>query len=104
MLACPNEACHIWMHQECIINDALTRAYDELLESPDDQKSSKKISAKRPPGNKLNQDLSYKNAAYKKRLTGTVIEDGNKISITDSSNNKTWTENVSCLKCGTALA
>jgi hypothetical protein len=71
------------MHQECIINDALTNAYNELPVNPDDQKNNKKVSGKRPPGNKLNQDLSYKDAVYK---------------------NRTWSENLSCLKCGTALA
>ena len=103
MLACPNEECHIWIHQECIINDALTKAYNELPANPDDKKKNKKVSGKRPPGDKLSQDLSYKDAVYKKLLTGTIIEDGNKISITDLSTNKTWTEKLSCLKCGTAI-
>ncbi|KFY08472.1 hypothetical protein V492_06200 [Pseudogymnoascus sp. VKM F-4246] len=104
LVACPNKECHIWMHEECIVNDALTKAFNALpADAEKKQKKKKKGVAKRLSLGKLSQDLSFKDAAYRRRLTGKIIDNGEKISITDLSDKKTSTESLYCLKCSTAL-
>jgi hypothetical protein len=90
------------MHEECIVNDALTKVFDALPADPD-QKKKKRKSAKRLSVNHLSQDLSYKDAVYTKRFTGTIVDNGNKIRIIDLVNKKISTEKLCCLKCSTAL-
>ena len=105
LVACPNKECHIWMHEECIINDALTKAYNALPANLEEKKkkNNKKGAVKRLTADKLSQDLSYPDAIYRKRLTGKVIDRGNKICITDLLKKKILTEKLCCLKCSTAL-
>ncbi|OBT40423.1 hypothetical protein VE00_08876 [Pseudogymnoascus sp. WSF 3629] len=102
LVGCPNKECDIWMHEECIVNDALTKVFDALPADPD-QKKKKRKSAKRLSVNHLSQDLSYKDAVYTKRFTGTIVDNGNKIRIIDMVNKKISTEKLCCLKCSTAL-
>jgi hypothetical protein len=32
MMVCENEACKMWMHEECLIDDILTKTYKRLVE------------------------------------------------------------------------
>ena len=90
------------MHEECIVNDALTKAYKALPANPEEKKKKKKAKKRLSVG-KLSHDLSYKDAIYRGRLTGTVEENGNKIRIIDQINKKISTETLCCLKCSTVL-
>jgi hypothetical protein len=90
------------MHEECIVNDALSKAYEALPADPETKKKKKK-SVKRLSVNKLSEDLSYKDAGYRKRLTGKVVDGGNQIRIIDLVSKKISTEKLCCLKCNTAL-
>ncbi|KFY90193.1 hypothetical protein V500_05246 [Pseudogymnoascus sp. VKM F-4518 (FW-2643)] len=104
LVACPNKECNIWMHEECIVNDALTKAYKALPANPENPEKKKKRKArKRLSVGKLSHDLSYKDAIYRGRLTGKVEDNGNKIRIIDLINKKISTEALCCLKCSTAL-
>ncbi|KFY31319.1 hypothetical protein V493_01209 [Pseudogymnoascus sp. VKM F-4281 (FW-2241)] len=105
LVACPNEKCETWMHEECIVNDALTKAYNALPADPEEEKKKKpkKRAVKRPSVNKLSQDLSYKDAVYRKRLTGRTVDNGNNIRIIEIATQKISTEQLCCLKCNTAL-
>lgn len=103
LVACPNGDCHIWMHEECIVHDALTKAHNSLPEKPDEKNNKKKGTTKRLKADKLSRDLSFQDAAYRKRFTGKVLDKGNKIRITDLSTKKTSTVNLCCLKCSSAL-
>lgn len=90
------------MHEECVVNGALTKAYNALPASPEEKK--KKTNArKRLPANKPSQDVSYKDAVYRKRLTGKVVDNGNKVRIIDLVSKNISTETLCCLKCSTAL-
>lgn len=90
------------MHEECIVHDALTKAYNALPVKPEEKKKKKKA-RKRLSVGKLSHDLSYKDAIYRNRLSGTVEDNGNKIRIIDLINKKISTEQLCCLKCSTAL-
>lgn len=92
------------MHEECIVNDALTKAFKALPANPDEKKKkNKKATVKRLSADNVSHDLTYKDAVYRKRFTGKLIDDGDKISITDLTDMKTSTETLCCLKCGTPL-
>ncbi|KAL5345666.1 hypothetical protein ACLOAV_009420 [Pseudogymnoascus australis] len=102
LVGCPNKECDIWMHEECVVNGALTKAYNALPASPEEKKT-KTNARKRLPVNKLSQDVSYKDAVYRNRLTGKVVDNGNKVRITDLVTKKITTETLCCLECSTAL-
>lgn len=109
MLACPNKECHIWMHQECIINAALTKAYDQLTNPEEEEKkkktkTKKKGRAKRVSGVKLAHELSYKlDQSIVKHLSAKMVDEGNQIEITDLASDEVRTEPTKCLKCDARL-
>jgi hypothetical protein len=101
MIGCPNPECKVWIHEECLIEDACQRKFNE--EHKDDQQKKKgprKSSGKRP-------ELWRKH--YKAELEKTELEAENtkfKMHITrlekDGSalpSSQTWTEDIHCLKC-----
>ncbi|OBT70155.1 hypothetical protein VE03_00514 [Pseudogymnoascus sp. 23342-1-I1] len=102
LVACPNKECDIWMHEECVVNGALTKAHNALPAKPEVKKKKKKAK-KRLSVDKLSRDVSYKDAVYRKRLTGTVVDNGNKIRIVDLIDMKISTEILCCLQCSTPL-
>lgn len=101
MIACPNKDCHIWMHEECIIHDVLTNAYDRITNNEGKQK---KKGVKRASGGKLAHELDYgQDQPYSKHFSAKIVDNGNLIQITDLSNNKVLTEHIQCLKCDVKL-
>ncbi|KFX94237.1 hypothetical protein V490_04447 [Pseudogymnoascus sp. VKM F-3557] len=103
LVACPNGDCQVWMHEECIVHDALTKAHNSLPAKPDENKKKRKGTAKRLKVDQLSRDLSFHDAAYRNRFTGKILDKGNKIRITDLSTKKSSTVVLCCLKCSTAL-
>src|SRR4051794_36899398 len=101
MIGCPNPECKLWMHEECLIDDACQRKYNEEHgEEQPKKKGPRKSGTKKP-------ELWRK--YFKAELQGTELEAENtkfKIQITrlekDGSvlpTSQTWTEELRCLKC-----
>ncbi|KFY58090.1 hypothetical protein V496_06246 [Pseudogymnoascus sp. VKM F-4515 (FW-2607)] len=74
LIACPSDKCNLWLHEECLVDNALTEAYDAL--PGENEKNYKKTAKGRPIGQRLH-GLSSECAVYSKLLAGKVIENGN---------------------------
>lgn len=100
MILC--EGCELWIHEECLVDDILTKTYGRVVAVADGlaqphgmkQKSRKKIWE-----GKFTAKLQTDDTANDNHTT---------VSITDLSNSKaapkTWTEKVACLKCRILLS
>jgi hypothetical protein len=97
MTICDNPSCKVWLHDECLIDDILSKTYKKLVEDEETNGVAK------PNGRKSKSGKKYKNA-FKARIVQNVDEPP-KAVITDarSKAQKTWTEPIACPKCNTTL-
>jgi len=95
MEICDNPECRIWLHDECIIDYVLTKAYKTILEED----------AQAMNGTAKTNGRKPKSKAWKSKLTGKVkTENGHTVvSITDirkeGNVREPWDERVPCLQC-----
>lgn len=103
MEICDNPSCQIWLHEDCLINDILTKTYKRLVTNgaeaePRTNGTASKMKSKKGKGNVWE-------GSFQAELN---FEDGHTtVVITDLRQNpvvpRTWTEGISCLKCGSKL-
>lgn len=93
MLACPSTKCRTWLHSECILDAALTQAYNAIQKA--DGKKTPRVS-----GGKAHEvSLGKSRQRYSKRLQGKIVDEGSKVEITDLKTKKVTTEPIKCLSC-----
>lgn len=104
MEICDNPTCKVWLHEDCLIDDILTKTYQRLVKNSSEAEpgtnGTAKINGKKGKG----KGKIWK-GSFQAKLNA---DDGHTtVMITDLRENpvepKTWTERVSCLKCGTQL-
>lgn len=97
MFICDNSECGIWLHRQCLIDSALTLAYERLTGTLSKNGTLTQAKKKGPKKH------------YSGKLSGKLLEtDASEvmIEITDlraGMKRATWTEPASCLKCDTIL-
>ncbi|KAH8591904.1 hypothetical protein B0O99DRAFT_690203 [Bisporella sp. PMI_857] len=96
MEICDNPSCKVWLHDECIINDILTKTYNRLQTNGETNGTSK--SRRKSKGKIWKRKFSAK---IKADSVSTTVE------IADLRKDvvalRPWEERVACLKCGTLL-
>lgn len=101
MEICDNPACKVWLHEDCLIDDILTKTYQRLVKDSNEPGTNGTTS-------KVNGRKS-KSKVWKGSFQAKLsVEDGHTTAtITDVRENpvepRTWVEPVACLKCGTEL-
>ncbi|OBT40506.1 hypothetical protein VE00_07909 [Pseudogymnoascus sp. WSF 3629] len=81
LVACPNEECRLWMHEECIVNNSKTKTYHALPANSEETEKHKGSDIKGLSVCRPHNRFTRKN-------------DGNEVRITDSRTKKTATENL----------
>jgi hypothetical protein len=104
MEICESPDCKVWLHEECIIDDVLTKVHKRLVEdnsSAEPESNGAKTNGKKPKANRKIWEGKFK---------GNIIpptDDSGKttITITDlrPDGDGTWSERIPCPKCGTLL-
>jgi len=102
MEICENLSCKVWLHEECLIDDILTKMYDKLVTEKGSEGLDTNGMAK--PNGKKSKGKNWK-GKFKAKLN---LDDGYVIAtITELRNTgagtRTWTERLVCLKCDTPL-
>ncbi|KAH8602536.1 hypothetical protein B0O99DRAFT_679531 [Bisporella sp. PMI_857] len=96
MEICDNPSCKVWLHEECIIDDVLTKTYNRLQENGETNGTSK-------PGRKS------KGKIWKGKFSAKIKANGSSttVEITDLRKDvialQPWEERIACLKCGSLL-
>lgn len=73
-------SCHEWLHQECLIHEALSKTWKATeLKNKHKKKGKAKGHGKKHDKNSVSVD----DPKYKARLTGTVVDAGKKVKIDD---------------------
>ena len=106
MMICDNEDCKLWMHEECLMDDILTKTYERVVEDASEDTEANgaaKAAAKKGKGRKI-----WKGKFDAKFQTEDTPDGSHTtVTITDLRSNhnepKSWTERVACLKCATLL-
>lgn len=104
MEICESPDCKVWLHEECIIDDVLTKVYKRLVEdnsSAEPESNGAKTNGKKPKANRK---------IWEGKFEGKIIppadeSDKTTITITDlrPDGDGTWSERIPCPKCGTLL-
>ncbi|KAI9698395.1 MAG: hypothetical protein M1836_003975 [Candelina mexicana] len=109
LMACSNEDCEMWLHEDCIIEDTLTKTFDRLVgkttTDDTDKKSAKRKSGAGAVGKP--QKASY-SGLFEARIDQGVEKDTPiRVAITDLRKDGiepgTWEEPVICLACHTEI-
>lgn len=90
LVACPNEGCRLWMHEECIAKNAKATTYNAL---PANSENNRRLN-----GSNINGLPTWRPHDHV-----TTKKNGSSVGITDSTTKTTTTGNLYCLKCSTAL-
>lgn len=104
MEICESPDCKVWLHEQCIIDDVLTKVYRRLVEDTSslepDTNGAKTNGRKTKPGRKV----------WEGKFKGKInppADDSEKttITITDlrPGGDGTWLERIPCPKCSTLL-
>jgi hypothetical protein len=100
MMICDDPECKLWMHEDCLIDDILTKTYERVVEdAPEPNGVARPTAKKSKAGRKV-----WKGKFEAKFSTDDTTEGSHTtVTITDlrstPSTPKTWTERVACLKC-----
>jgi len=111
LVGCSKTSCHLWMHDDCIIDAVLQKTYDNLPKDDEVTVHTNGTPSKNGKGQKTKQKKDVKKDAkpYEGIFKATIDTDGTpRIVITDLRANadedkKTWVEDISCLKCGSKV-
>jgi hypothetical protein len=107
MMICDNQECKLWMHEECLIDDILTKTYERLVEDGSEEADAN--GGARPAAKKGKSGRKIWKGKFDAKFHTDDSADGSHttVTITDLRSNskgpKTWTERVPCLKCGSLL-
>lgn len=99
MYICDNTSCKVWLHDECLVDDILTKTYKRLVEDQGINGVKAKTKGRKPLGAKK----------YKNTFRATISSNPDtppRVTITDlrpKAATKTWTESITCPKCNTTL-
>lgn len=94
MYICDNPSCKIWLHDDHLLDDILTKVYKKHSNSSDGTNGVAKINGKK-----------NKNPPYKGMFKATIREENDQhpmAVITDLRTNadpKTWEERIACPRC-----
>jgi hypothetical protein len=101
MEICDNPSCKVWLHEECLIDDILTKTYQRLVnnsvETEVSTNGTSKANGKKSKGKPYKGLFSAKIDAENGH-TSVTIKDLRPIAKPQS-----WVESVACLKCGSVL-
>lgn len=112
MYICDNVSCGTWLHRDCIIDVALSKAYQEVVEG------TVRAEVKGEPANgtafngRKSTASTAKKQPYIGKLSGKVLDNVNGqegpliVEVTDLRNGhakNTWQESVRCPKCDCQL-
>lgn len=103
MEICENPDCKVWLHEQCVIDDALTKTHKRLVEdnsSVEPDADGTKMSGKKPKiGHKVWGGI------FVGKLNPADDSGPTTMTITDlrSDGQGTWTERIPCPACGTLL-
>lgn len=100
MLACPNPECNIWLHTECLLNNALFSNHREIRRAEKKPIHRSSSSSKTRPHE---VDLHASQQMYRKSFSGKIVDDNTKIEITDLRTKEVWKEPIRCLECDSVL-
>jgi hypothetical protein len=107
MMICDSEDCKLWMHEECLIDDILTKTYERLVKDSEEEPDAN--GAAKPAGKKGKAGRKVWKGKFEAKFSTEDSAEGSHttVTITDLRSNsngpKTWTERVPCLKCGNLL-
>lgn len=102
---CENPSCKVWLHEQCIIDDALTKAYKRIIEDNSSAEPDTNGVALKTNGKKAKPGRKVWEGKFKGKLIPASDKEPTTISITDlrATGQGTWTERIPCPKCGTLL-
>jgi hypothetical protein len=105
MEICENASCKVWLHEQCIIDDALTKAYKRLIEDNSSVEPDTNGVAVKTNGKKTKPGHKVWHGKFKAKLSPGGKKGPTTISITDlrADGQNAWTERIPCPKCGTLL-
>ncbi len=105
MEICENPSCKVWLHEQCIIDDALTKAYKRLIEATSSEEPDANGVALKTNWKKAKSSGKVWERKFKAKLIPGNDKGPTKISITDlrPDGHGTWIERIPCPKCGTLL-
>jgi hypothetical protein len=98
MYICDSPVCRVWLHDECLIDNILSKTYKQLVEDADSNGVAK------PNGRKSKAGKKYKNTFRAK-----IVQNGQnppEVHLTDlraKAPRKNWTEPILCPKCSETL-
>jgi len=101
MYICDNPACKVWLHDECLVDDILSKTYKRLVEDVETTGTN--------GVGKVNSRKGKAGKKYKGIFKATITQDGDqppKAVITDlrpKAPQKTWEEPIACPKCSATL-
>jgi hypothetical protein len=101
MEICDNPSCKVWLHEECLIDNILTKTYQRLVKNTADTEPSTNGTSK--TNGKKSKAKPYKGIFSAKidaenGHTSVIIKD-----LRPNANPQSWVESVACLKCGSVL-
>jgi hypothetical protein len=104
MMMCDNEECKVWMHEECLIDDILTKTYEKVVEECSEEADTH-VAVKPTSKKGKSERRRWKGKLNAKFYTDDTADSSNtRVTITHRRSNskgpKTWIERVACLKCG----
>ncbi|KAI9842032.1 MAG: hypothetical protein M1837_007528 [Sclerophora amabilis] len=113
LLGCSNPKCQIWLHEECLVEDALANTYDRIYNAIPNGKPNMKPKGKRETENGASGGIAQRPWVGLFEAQIKHDRDDPIVVITDlrnpqvvahnkpgsKNNSTTWEETVVCLKC-----
>jgi hypothetical protein len=105
MEICENPSCKVWLHEQCIIDDALTKAYKRIVEDSSSAEPDTNGAASKTNGKRAKPSRKLWEGKFKGKLHPGDDSHATTITITDlrPDGQGTWSERIPCPKCGTLL-
>lgn len=107
MMVCDNEACKLWMHEECLIDDILTKTHERLVEDGCEKAETNGASNSAAKSGKPRRKIWEGEFDAKFHTVDTGSGSQSTVTITDLRDNpegpKPWTERIACFKCESLL-
>lgn len=101
MMICDNLECMLWMHQECLIDDILTKTRDRLFKGCETDPNRASNSAAK--SGKSRRQIWRGEFAAKLHTDDSASGPNSTVVISDLRDKfagpTTWTERITCLKC-----
>ena len=102
---CENPSCKVWLHEQCIIDDALIKTYKRLVEDTSSAEPDTNGAGSKTNGKKVKPSRKLWEGKFTAQLNPAGDSEPTTVTITDlrPDGQGTWSERIPCPKCGSWL-